>query len=204
MTMIRHAKNLSTDTAARIDAAIRETPNFPKPGVLFRDASFAFADPDLYDDMAVGLHRMHDPMIDVRVAGLQSRGYIVAGMVAGQMALEAARTGAKPRVGFIPVRKDDGKVPPPRDRESFALEYDLAAFAIPLGLVKKGQKVLVTDDVVALGGSAKGAARLLRRQGAIIVGFTFLIELDGLGGVAAIAEEFPGVPIRSLLTYGSK
>lgn len=173
--------------ADEIDALIRKVPDFPVPGVLFRDVTPLLATEEfgfITEAMAAPWQGM-----TVVLAGLDSRGFIFGAAMAAWL-----------DVGFVAVRKA-GKLPPPTDREDYALEYGTASFELPLGIIQRGQRVVVVDDVLATGGSARAAARLLRRQGAEIVGFSFLVEIADLNGAKAIRDEFVDAPVHALLTY---
>lgn len=180
---------LHADLAREVDDRIYTRADWPKPGVLFRDVS-----PVLTSHLfcpVVGAMSSQWPFADDHlIAGLDARGFIFG-------AAMALHCGAQ----FLPVRKA-GKLPPPTDREAYALEYGESAFEVPQGLVPYSTRVIVVDDVLATGGSARAAARLLRRQCATIDGFAFMLEIDALGGADAIRAEFgANVTIHSLLTY---
>jgi adenine phosphoribosyltransferase len=160
-----------------LKAKIREVPDFPKPGILFYDITTLLRDPEGFrlaiDTLA---NPYKDDAVDV-VVGVESRGFILAAAVAD-------RLGA----GFVPVRKP-GKLPAKALRETFHLEYGSDALEIHEDAVKPHQKVLVVDDVLATGGTARATASLVRRLGADLIGMAFLIELLALKGRDQLESE---------------
>jgi len=157
-------------------AQLRTVPDFPKPGILFKDITPLLADPrafhmtlDLLAHPHIGEH------IDV-VVGVESRGFIFGGALAARL-----------NASFVPVRKR-GKLPAATDRVSYALEYGEAELEMHQGSIRPGARVLVVDDLLATGGTAGAAAELAQKQGAVVSGFAFVVELDFLGGRARLAE----------------
>jgi adenine phosphoribosyltransferase len=157
-------------------AHLRDVPDFPKPGILFKDITPLLADPrafhitlDLFAERFIGEH------IDV-VVGVESRGFIFGGALAARL-----------NASFVPVRKP-GKLPYRTDRVAYKLEYGEAELEMHLDSIKPGAKVLVVDDLLATGGTAAAAAELARRQSGNVVGFAFVVELDFLGGRQKLAE----------------
>jgi adenine phosphoribosyltransferase len=151
-------------------AHLRDVPDFPKPGILFKDITPLLADPrafhitlDLFAERFIGEH------IDV-VVGIESRGFIFGGALAARL-----------NASFVPVRKP-GKLPYKTDQVAYALEYGEAVLQMHVDSIKAGAKVLIVDDLLATGGTASAAAELTRRQGGVVVGFAFVVELDFLGG----------------------
>ena len=164
---------------------IRDIPDFPVPGVVFKDITPLLAEGAAFrsiGDAIVG--RYGDEGVDV-VIGIEARGFIIAAPVAD-------RLGA----GFVPVRKA-GKLPWRIEREEYALEYGTDLLEVHLDAVHAGQRVLIVDDVLATGGTARATARLVQRLGGEVVGFAFVIELGFLGG----RERIEGHPVLSLVTY---
>ena len=160
-----------------LKARIREVPDFPKPGILFYDITTLLKEPDgfrLAIDALAGPYK--DEAVDV-VIGVESRGFILAAAVAD-------RLGA----GFVPVRKP-GKLPFKALKEAFRLEYGSDALEIHEDAIARGQRVLVVDDVLATGGTARATADLARRLGADLVGMAFLIELLALKGRDQLQSE---------------
>lgn len=156
---------------------IRSIPDFPKPGILFYDITTLLQDPCGFK-MALGAlcAPFQDQAISL-VIGIESRGFILGGAVAD-------RLGA----GFCPIRKP-GKLPSRTIRESFSLEYGSDAIEIHEDAIKPGQRVLIVDDVLATGGTARAAARLVNRLGGQLHGLAFLIELAGLNGRSMLEGE---------------
>jgi adenine phosphoribosyltransferase len=168
-----------------LKAKIRHVPDFPKAGILFYDITTLLRDP-------AGFHTVVDSLvlpfsgagIDV-VVGIESRGFILGGAVAD-------RLGA----GFSPVRKP-GKLPSTTVSESYALEYGTDSLEIHDDAVTPGQRVLIVDDVIATGGTARATAALVRRLGGSVEGLAFLIELVVLNGRA----QLEGETVYSVLKY---
>jgi adenine phosphoribosyltransferase len=166
-------------------ARIRDVPDFPKPGIVFKDITPMLADPVSYstliDELVVGLGR---GTVD-KVVGVEARGFIVAAPVAYHMA-----------AGFVPVRKA-GKLPWHAESESYALEYGEATLEIHRDAVAPGERVAIVDDVLATGGTAQATATLIERLGGQVVGMAFAIELEFLEGRKRLA----GYEVLSLLQY---
>lgn len=164
---------------------IRHVPDFPKPGILFYDITTLLADPAGFRET---IDVMTAPFIGQgidRVIGIESRGFILAAAVAD-------RLGA----GFVPVRKP-GKLPSTTLGETYALEYGTDTLEIHDDALGPGHRVLVVDDVLATGGTARATVNLVRRLGSTLHGAAFLIELDGLQGRGRLA----GVDVASVLHY---
>ncbi len=170
-----------------LKARIRTIPNYPKPGIMFRDITTLLQDPfgfrKLVDDL-VQPHAGH--RIDA-VAGIEARGFIIGGAVAHQLS-----------VGFIPVRKK-GKLPWDTIGMDYQLEYGTDRIEIHKDAVTRGQSVLIVDDLIATGGTAIAAIKLLRQAGANIVGCSFVIDLPDLGGKKRIEDM--GVPVQALVEF---
>jgi adenine phosphoribosyltransferase len=156
---------------------IRHVPDFPKPGILFYDITTLLSDAQGFSDVigALAAPFAHEK-ID-HVVGIESRGFILGAAVANQL-----------RTGFVPIRKP-GKLPSKTHREDYALEYGFDGLEIHQDAVSNGQRVLIVDDVLATGGTAKAAAALVRRIGGVVVGVAFLIELTALQGRGKLAGE---------------
>ena len=173
---------MSTTLADLVRSTTTLTPDFPKPGILFRDLSPLFADADAFRAVIDALAAPFAGRFDL-VAGAEARGFVLA---AG-MAI-ATQTGA------LPVRKA-GKLPPPVLAESYDLEYGTATLELVENLVEPA-RVLLIDDVLATGGTLTAARRLLERAGHEVVGIAVVIELPELGGRAAL----PDIEVVSLLS----
>lgn len=170
---------------SRLDELVRDIPDYPEEGVVFKDITPVLGNPGAFHAL---ISAMSDPFRDqgiTKVAGIEARGFTLATPVAD-------RIGA----GFIPLRKP-GKLPYETVREEYALEYGTDALEIHTDAVTEGEKVLLVDDVIATGGTAQAAIQLLRHVGAEVVGFSVFIELVFLGG----ADKVDGVPINALVRY---
>ena len=169
----------------RIRRCIRDVPNFPKPGVTFKDITPLLLDAALFRRAIELMTAPFQQLGATRVISIESRGFLLGAPIA--LALEA---------GLVPIRKP-GKLPAERDRVEYALEYGVDAMEMHRDAVGPADRVLVVDDVLATGGTAEGAARLVRGQGAEVLGFTFLIELDFLKGREKLQRE----RLEALLHY---
>ena len=176
---------MSDVTVGDLEAAIRNVPDFPQPGIQFKDITPVLGDARLFDgaiDLMAARHA--DAGIDACV-GIDARGFIFAAAAAKQLG-----------TGFVPVRKK-GKLPWKTHEESYSLEYGEATVAIHQDALQPGARVLLLDDLLATGGTAAAAVNLLKKIGAEIVEIGFLIELGFLNG----REKMNGAPINSLITY---
>jgi adenine phosphoribosyltransferase len=166
-----------------IASLLREVPDFPMPGIVFKDISPLLSDGPAFDRVIRGLAKSVHDEADV-VAGIEARGFLVAGALACQLGC-----------GLVPVRKA-GKLPPPTLRRSYDLEYGSAEIEVPDGLLA-GKRVVIVDDVLATGGTMRAAADLLTHAGARVVALAVIVELSFLNGRAALA----GLPeLEALLT----
>jgi len=172
-------------TATDIQAAIRNIPDFPKPGIQFKDITPVLADARLFSGAIDLLTARFTPGSVDAVVGIDARGFIFA-----------AAAAVKLHAGFVPVRKK-GKLPYQTHEQDYALEYGHATIAIHVDALKPGARVLLIDDLLATGGTAAAAAQLVRQLGANILEVGFLIELSFLQG----REKLHGFPVRSLVTY---
>jgi adenine phosphoribosyltransferase len=170
---------------ASIESLIRTIPDFPIPGILFRDITPLLSDPAGYKaTMNLFVERFRDAKIDA-VIGIEARGYLLGAPLA--YALGA---------GFVPVRKP-GKLPSTTFSESYTLEYGTNTLEVHDDAVPPGARVLVVDDLLATGGTMAATVRLLERLQTDLVGCAFLIELSALNGRAAL----PGIEVTSFLRY---
>src|SRR5262245_6855094 len=172
-------------SALDLQQAIRNIPDFPKPGIQFKDITPVLADPRLFAasiDLLLGHFKPGE--VDA-VVGIDARGFILASAAA-----------LKLKAGFIPVRKN-GKLPYTTFEQDYDLEYGTNTIAIHTDAFKAGSRVLLIDDLLATGGTAAAAARLVQKVGAHILEISFLIELSFLKG----REKLKGLPVRSLVTY---
>ena len=168
-------------------SSIRTIKDYPKPGILFRDITTLLGDARAFrraiDEL---VHPYAGSKID-QVAGIEARGFILGGAIAHQIS-----------AGFVPIRKK-GKLPHETVRVAYSLEYGLDEMEMHKDAVAPGEKVILVDDLIATGGTAEGATKLLRQMGAEIVAACFVIDLPDLGGRAKL--EALGVPVRTLVAF---
>jgi adenine phosphoribosyltransferase len=157
--------------------SIRDVPDYPKPGIIFKDITPLLADPKLFDSCIAELARLLEGKKIDYIAGIESRGFIIG------MAL-AAKMGK----GFIPIRKE-GKLPYHTVSKTYDLEYGTATIEMHRDAVREGDTVVIVDDLLATGGTAEAAASLIRGLGGRVAAFVFLIELIELKGRASLQEE---------------
>lgn len=174
---------------ARIRALVRDVPDFPKPGILFRDITTVLRDPVAWRACVDHLCDAVDAWDFDVVVGVESRGFILGSAIAYQLG-----------VGFVPVRKP-GKLPAAVHSVDYALEYGLDSLEIHQDALEAGHRVLIVDDLLATGGTAAATVRLVEACGATVSGVAFLVELAELGGRAVVAATEPDAPLTALLTY---
>lgn len=155
--------------SAVVAAGLRDVPDFPQPGVMFKDVTPLLADPHAFAVVVAALAARHEGVVDL-VAGVEARGFVVGAALAHALG-----------VGFVPVRKA-GKLPWAVAREEYELEYGRDKLEIHRDAIHPDERILVIDDVLATGGTASATARLVTVLGGTIVGLGFLIELADLGG----------------------
>jgi adenine phosphoribosyltransferase len=156
---------------------IRHVPDFPKSGILFYDITTLLQNADGF---ATTIDRLSTPYVDRGidvVVGIESRGFILGAAVAERI-----------KAGFIPIRKP-GKLPHKTLKESYSLEYGMDSLEVHVDAIENGHKVLIVDDVLATGGTASAAAKMIRKLGGDLVGLAFLIELQFLDGKSKLAGE---------------
>jgi adenine phosphoribosyltransferase len=173
------------DLNAQLRAAIRDVPNFPKEGIVFKDITPVLADGRLFRNVIDRFASELESLGVTKIVGIDARGFIFAGAVACQMGL-----------GFIPIRKK-GKLPWMTHSASYKLEYGESTVEVHVDAVEKGEKVALIDDVLATGGTAAAAIKLLEACGAEVVRAEFLMELGFLSGRAVVGA----TPVVSLVTY---
>jgi adenine phosphoribosyltransferase len=166
-------------------AHIRDIPDFPRAGIVFKDITPLLADATAFRATVDGLSDAFAGEEVDRVLGVEARGFIIAAPV-------ACHFGA----GFVPVRKA-GKLPWQIEREEYELEYGTDLLEVHRDAVRPGERVLIIDDVLATGGTAAATARLVEKLGGEVIGFGFVIELLFLGGRAQLGS----APVHSLVTY---
>jgi adenine phosphoribosyltransferase len=162
---------------------VREVPDFPKPGILFKDITPVLADPAAFHEVSCAVAREVAALRADRIAGIESRGFIFGTPAAAALGL-----------GFVPIRKV-GKLPWRTRRVEYDLEYGTSAVEIHEDAVVPGQRVVIVDDLLATGGTAAAAAQLVEDLGGIVAGFVFVIELDFLEG----RNRLGGRPVVSLI-----
>ena len=168
-------------------AAIRNIPDYPKPGIMFRDITTLLGNPSAFRRSVDELvHPFAGTKIE-KVAGMEARGFIIGGAVAHQLS-----------AGFVPIRKK-GKLPHDTVRIAYSLEYGVDEMEMHRDAVQPGEKVILVDDLIATGGTAEGAVKLLKQMGADIVAACFIIDLPALGGRKKL--EALGVDVRTLVEF---
>lgn len=173
--------------AIDLRAAIRTIADYPKPGILFRDITTLLGN-------ARAFRRTVDELVNPwagskidKVAGIEARGFIIGGAVAHQVS-----------AGFVPIRKK-GKLPYETVRIVYSLEYGIDEMEVHKDAVAKGERVILVDDLIATGGTAEGAVKLLRNMGAEVLAACFVVDLPELGGAAKLRAL--GVPVRTLVSF---
>jgi adenine phosphoribosyltransferase len=170
-----------------LKSTVRAIPDYPKPGIMFRDITTLLGD-------ARAFRRAVDELVQPwagskidKIAGIEARGFILGGALAHQVS-----------AGFVPIRKR-GKLPHTTVRIAYSLEYGVDEMEMHEDAVVKGERVILVDDLIATGGTAEGAVKLLQQMGANVVAACFVIDLPELGGAKKI--EALGVPVRSLVAF---
>ncbi len=167
-----------------LKAAVRTIPDYPKPGILFRDITTLLGDARAFRRAVV--QPWAGNKID-KVAGIEARGFILGGAVAHQVS-----------AGFVPIRKK-GKLPHTTVRIAYSLEYGLDEMEMHADAIHPGERVILVDDLIATGGTAEGAVKLMRQIGANVVAACFIIDLPDLGGAAKLRAM--DVPVRTLMSF---
>ncbi len=168
-----------------LKSLIRDIPDFPKPGIMFRDITTLLRDPQGLSYTIDSLAEKCSGMSVDYVVGMESRGFIFGAPLAYKMG-----------IGFIPVRKP-GKLPGAVHFAEYELEYGVDRLEMHRDAMTAGSRVLIVDDLIATGGTAAATAKLLQQAGCELVGFAFIIELQALGG----RQKLPDVPIVTLVEY---
>ena len=167
--------------------SIRSIPDYPKPGIIFRDITTLLSDPRSFRRAVDSLvHPYAGGRID-QVAGIEARGFILGGAVAHQLSS-----------GFVPIRKK-GKLPHKTVSTAYALEYGTDEIEIHVDAIKPGDRVILVDDLIATGGTATAAVNLLRQLGAEVVAACFVIDLPEIGGAQRLRDL--GVTVRTLMEF---
>ena len=155
---------------------ISEYPNFPKKGILFRDFSPILKDPSALSYVADEFSKVFHPKDVDLFAGIESRGFLLAGILA-----------ARYNKGMVMIRKA-GKLPGKTIKLSYSIEYGKDTIEVQKDLIEKNQKIIICDDLLATGGTAKASAKLIEKIGGKITGFAFIVELTELGGIKGISK----------------
>jgi adenine phosphoribosyltransferase len=174
-------------TLLQIRDSIRSIPDYPKPGVIFRDITTLLGNARVFRGVVDALVQ---PWVDARidhVAGIEARGFILGGAVAHRLS-----------AGFVPIRKK-GKLPHTTVRVAYSLEYGLDEMEMHRDALSAGERLILVDDLIATGGTAAAAVQLLRSLGADLLAACFVIDLPDLGGSARL--EALGVPVRTLVSF---
>ncbi|MDX2396384.1 MULTISPECIES: adenine phosphoribosyltransferase [unclassified Streptomyces] len=166
---------------------IKDVPDYPKPGVMFKDITPLLADPKAFAALTDALAELAARYGATKIVGLEARGFILAAPVAVQAG-----------IGFVPVRKA-GKLPGATLAQSYELEYGTAEIEVHAEDLTAGDKVMVIDDVLATGGTAGASLELIRRAGAEVAGVAVLMELSFLPGRARLTDALAGAPLDALI-----
>ncbi|SMC61924.1 adenine phosphoribosyltransferase [Rhizobium sp. RU36D] len=176
-----------TKIADELTAAIRSIPDYPKPGIIFRDITTLLGNARAFRRAVDELVQPYAGLKVDKIAGMEARGFILGGAVAHQLS-----------AGFVPIRKK-GKLPHTTVRIAYSLEYGVDEMEMHVDAVQPGEKVILVDDLIATGGTAVGAVQLLRQIGADVVSACFVIDLPDLGGRQKL--EALGVEVRTLVEF---
>jgi adenine phosphoribosyltransferase len=167
---------------------IRSIPDYPKPGVIFRDITTLLAHPKGLKRTIKGMAKpFEDQKVDA-VAGIEARGFILGGAIADRL-----------ECGFIPIRKK-GKLPWKTIGQEYTLEYGVDVIEIHEDAIEKRSRVLIVDDLIATGGTAEAAVKLVQQSGGTVVGATFIVDLPDLGGMRRL--DGLGVASHALVAFG--
>lgn len=176
---------MSETVRAVLEACIRDVPDFPKPGILFKDITPVLSDPRTFNMCLDAMAERYDgATLDV-IVGIEARGFIFGAALASRM-----------RKAFVPARKP-GKLPGAKHRVEYQLEYGTDAIEMHFDAIRPGQQVLVVDDVLATGGTASATCELVQKLGGHVIGASFVIELTFLPG----RERMRPIAVSSLVQY---
>ncbi|PWV97586.1 adenine phosphoribosyltransferase [Hoeflea marina] len=176
-----------SDLQSELMASIRTIPDYPKPGILFRDITTLLGAPRAFRRAVDELVHPYAGLRVAKVAGIEARGFILGGAMAHQLS-----------AGFVPIRKK-GKLPHETVSVAYSLEYGVDEMEMHKDAFLPGESVILVDDLIATGGTAEGAVKLLRKMGADIVAACFVIDLPDLGGRKKLEDL--GVSVRTLISY---
>jgi adenine phosphoribosyltransferase len=169
-----------------LKSKIRDVPDFPKPGILFKDLTTLWADAEAFKFCTSVLAAQCKKWNVQRVAGIEARGFIVGAAIADEL-----------KIGFLPIRKS-GKLPYKTESITYDLEYGTDTLFIHVDAAAKGERIVIVDDLLATGGTAAAAIRLVQKIGADVVGIAFIVELGFLTGRRQLEQN---VPVLSLIDY---
>jgi adenine phosphoribosyltransferase len=172
---------------ADLKRIVRTIPDYPRPGIQFRDITTLLGDAEAFRFAVDELVRPWAGVKLDRVAGIEARGFILGGAIAHQL-----------RAGFVPIRKK-GKLPHVTVRVAYSLEYGIDEMEMHIDAVNAGERIVLVDDLIATGGTAEAAVRLIRQRGAEVLAALFVIDLPQLGGARRLKEA--GVPVRTLMEF---
>lgn len=162
--------------STKLKNSVRDIPDFPKPGIIFKDITPILKDAQLCSEVIDAfVHQMEGNKVDV-IAGIESRGFLFGLMLANRL-----------QIPFIPIRKQ-GKLPAKTIQESCELEYGSAILELHADALIPGQRVMIHDDLLATGGTVLAATRLVQRLGGVVAGYSFVISLDFLNGQEKLKE----------------
>jgi len=176
---------MSSEMVKRLQSAVRDVPDFPKKGIMFKDITPVLSDPELFRaSIDLFLERCRGKEVD-KIVGIDARGFLFGSAVAYELGL-----------GFVPIRKR-GKLPYRTDTAKYSLEYGEAEMEMHTDAVTKGERVVLVDDLLATGGTSAAAAALIRNAGANLLEAQFLIELEFLEG----RKRLEPTPVTAFLKY---
>ncbi len=166
---------------------IRTIPDFPKPGIMFRDITTLMTNRRGFSEAVIRLSAPYQDAFVDNVVGIEARGFVFGAAVAYEL-----------NSGFVPVRKK-GKLPFDTYEQDYELEYGTDVLEMHADAIRKGEKILLIDDLIATGGTAEAAIKVLRKAGAVVIGAAFVIDLPDLGGRKKIQDM--GVPVTTLVAF---
>jgi adenine phosphoribosyltransferase len=174
-----------SDQLARLSAAVRDVPDFPKPGIIFKDITPILADARMFrDSIDLFLERCRGKQID-KIVGIDARGFLFGSAVAYELG-----------VGFVPIRKR-GKLPYKTERATYTLEYGEAEMEMHVDAIARGERIVLVDDLLATGGTSASAAALITKVGGVLLEAQFLIELEFLHG----RDKLGATPVVAFLRF---
>lgn len=174
--------------AESLKSLIRDVPDFPKPGIVFKDITPLLEDPKMVKKVVTALSDHSQGMKVDAIAAIEARGFLFGFLLAQELG-----------VPFVPVRKE-GKLPYRKITQSYTLEYGTAVIEMHEDAIQPGWNVVIHDDLLATGGTANAAGQLIERLGGVVSGFSFIVNLDFLGGLSLLQKQFNKKP-RYLIQY---